>query len=486
LRIGMVSALTWVLGLLCLNVPSDAQIKVMSPEWLVGSFPNRGKIQGSTSTFGAPFFGDDVIGKLVYGESTSGHEHCTADDYALPDQNPEAALRGTSENSDGRLINIVVVRRGKCSFTQKVKIAYQKGAHAVIIVDKEDSDLTSQSIQNVIVADDGYGEEIHIPSILISKQDGAALIEAMSKTTVTAQLSWDVPQDHVVSMDLWMSSGSSDSLQFLKEFSEKRKALNEVMRFQPHYAVFSMASSDPAVYQGLCSDTTGNFCAEDPDSAGDITGKDVLAEDVRQLCIHELTKKDQKTDFGGKMPAVEYAEEFWNYVQQFEDACPLTGHDPRARFGTECSEKLMQKIGLDLDKVRQCVASTHDEKLRKERDNSAWSPRALRINGWRYTGMLDSDLVTRAVCAGFTSKPKECEDLIAPRNPFEVYGNSRQDGVGIITFVSGLTCLAVLLCLSFLCYRRRLKSNIQNSIREEVMLEVQCQMASYSKLGGEL
>lgn len=406
----MVSALACVVGWLCLSVPSNAQIKVMSPQWLVGQFPNHGKIQGSTSTFGAPFFGDDVIGKLVYGESTSGHQHCTADDYTLPDQDTEAAvaLRGFSENSEGRLINIVVVRRGKCSFTQKVKVAYEKGAHAVIIVDREDSDLTWQSLQNVIVADDGYGEEIHIPSILISKQDGAALIEAVSNTTVTAQLSWDVPQDHVVSMDLWMSSGSSDSLQFLKEFSEKRKTLNEVMRFQPHYAVFSMASSDPAVYQGLCSDTTGNFCAEDPDSAGDITGKDVLAEDVRQLCIHELTKKDQTTLSGAKAPAVEYAEEFWNYVEQFEDACPLTGNAPHARFGTECSEKLMQKIGVDVSKVQQCVASTQDSKLKKERDNSAWSPRALRINGWRYTGMMDSDLVTRAVCAGFTTKPKEC------------------------------------------------------------------------------
>merc|ERR1711957_1072104 len=164
---------------------------------------------------------------------------------------------------------------------------------------------------------------------------------------------------------------------------------------------------------------------------------------------------------------VEYAEEFWNYVEQFEDACPLTGNAPHARFGTECSEKLMQKIGVDVSKVQQCVASTQDLKLKKERDNSAWSPRALRINGWRYTGMMDSDLVTRAVCAGFTIKPKECQDLIAPRNPFEVYGKSRQDGISIIAFVSGLTCLAVFLCLSFLCYRRRLKSNIQSSIREE-------------------
>lgn len=480
----MISAFAKVVGLFYLTVRSDAQIRVMSPQWLVENFQDHGKVQGSTSTFGAPFFGDDVIGKLVYGESTSGHEHCTVDDYTLPDQDAEVALRGSSENAEAQLINIVVVRRGKCSFTQKVKVAYQKGAHAVIVVDKEDSDLTSKDLQNVIVADDGYGGEIHIPSILISKQDGAALIDAVSKTTVTVQLSWDIPQNHVVNMDLWMSSGSSESLQFMKEFSEKRKTLNEVMRFQPHYAVFSMASSDPAVYQGLCSDTTGKYCAEDPDSAGDVKGRDVLDEDVRQLCIHELTKKTM--DLGGKAPTVEYAEEFWNYVEQFEDACPLTGDQPVAKFGTECSEKLMRKVGLDVDRVRQCVVSTYEEKLRKERDNSAWSPRALRINGWRYTGMMDSDLVTRAVCAGFTTKPQECEDLIAPRNPFEVYAGSVQNGISVTMFVGGLISLAVVLCLALLCYRRHMKVNMQHSIREEVMLEVQQQMASYSKLGGEL
>merc|ERR1711865_1218418 len=189
----------------------------------------------------------------------------------------------------------------------------------------------------------------------------------------------------------------------------------------------------------------------------------------------------------GKQTGVLFAEPYWNYVEKLPDSCPVAGGSSEdSKFGYACSKKLMEELGIDTTSVDKCVMDTKDEKLKEQRNHQAWSPKALRINGWRYTGMLDADLVTRAVCAGFTSKPKECQDLIAPRNPLEVYGKSRQDGIGIIAFVSGLICLAVLLCLSFLCYRRRLKSNIQNSIREEVMLEVQCQMASYSKLGGEL
>ena len=42
----------------------------------------------------------------------------------------------------------------------EVRVAQEKkGAHAVIIVDQESSSYTSETIQNLIVADDGYGEQ---------------------------------------------------------------------------------------------------------------------------------------------------------------------------------------------------------------------------------------------------------------------------------------------------------------------------------------
>merc|ERR1719446_403458 len=113
-----------------------------------------------------------------------------------------------------------------------------------------------------------------------------------------------------------MSSASHESNMFLKEFASKRRALNQVMSFNPHYAVMSMDGGDPGVFQGLCSDDTGRYCAEDPDGAGDVTGKDVLDEDVRQLCIHEISKV-ARTDLGHlrsgtKTP--EFAEKYWDYL----------------------------------------------------------------------------------------------------------------------------------------------------------------------------
>merc|ERR1719436_1275871 len=81
--------------------------------------------------------------------------------------------------------------------------------------------------------------------------------------------------------------------------------------------------------------------------------------------------------------------------------------------------KLMKDVGVDVPKIHDCVLGTMQEKLQHERENTAWSPRALRINGWRYSGILDADLVTRAICSGFIKQPDECAQLLTPRDPLQ-------------------------------------------------------------------
>jgi len=461
-----------------------AQVRVMSPDWLVRKFSNTmGRIEGSTATFGAPFYGDRVLGSLVYGESQLNHQHCAADDYTVSTMEKF----GTDSNSQKtRLINIILVRRGKCSFTTKVKVAYDKGAHAVIIVDREDSELTTADMKNIIVADDGFGDKIHIPSVLIAKTEGNKLIEAAKSGQVLVELAWDLPTDHIVVTDLWMSSASQVSLKFLKEFSPKRRVLNEVMIFQPHYAVFGMDGSNPQIYNGLCSDDSGQFCAEDPDGAGPIKGKDVLDEDVRQLCIHMVHKVLRSTEASTKAgkPGVEYAAKYWDYVEQLLDSCPLGLANPQDRFGTECSTRLMNKVGIDVPRVAACVRVNTTSYLKAEREHQAWSPRALRINGWRYSGILDADLVMRAICSGFVTQPTECADLMKKRDPFVPYFEPKPEGVTFLQMLMWLLGVCLVLFGSMLLYKRYLKKEMRTTLREEVMLEVQAQMGEYQKMMG--
>merc|ERR1711920_774871 len=121
------------------------------------------------------------------------------------------------------------------------------------------------------------------------------------------------------------------------------------------------------------------------------------------------------------------------------DECPLNGDQPLRRFGQQCAERLLTTVGLDVAKVQECVSQTKERKLKEERDNTAWSPRALRINGWRFSGMLDADLVTRAICSGFIIQPSECATLTAPVQRFVV----PTPGVSMTTLVGSLCMVLV-------------------------------------------
>lgn len=480
----MAARRTFAVCLASLSLSVRAQVRVMSPDWLVDQFKEtKGRIDGTTAMFGAPFYGERLLGRLVWGDSMKNHSHCEDADYSVPDAD-EMQPQGKSYKQV-RLIHIIMVRRGKCSFVTKVRVAKAKGAHAVIVVDKEDSHLTSRDIRRIIVSDDGYGSSIEIPSLLISRQEGQLLIDAAKKKEqVIIELAWDVPTNHVVIMDLWMSSASQESLRFLKAFAPKRRELNEKVKFVPHYQVFSMQPED---FNELCTDVSASYCAEDPDGSGPITGKMVLDENIRQLCIHELTKVkhtdlDAASDPGNPTGIVEYASKYWDYVEQMLTQCPLDSKDPAHRFahrfGQVCSEGLMRMVGIDVDKVNRCMNLTGETKLKEERDNKAWSTRALRINGWKYSGTLDADLVTRAICAAFTKQPPACVSLVEPVNPFKAR-QPEQGGISLSIFFGALLCVAVVTIGALLLYKSSLTRHIHSALREEVMLEVQAQLDTY-------
>jgi len=280
-----------------------------------------------------------------------------------------------------------------------------------------------------------------------------------------------------MTLDLWMSSASQESQRFLHDFAPKRKALGYNVNFVPHYHVFGMEATLDS--NELCTDASAHYCAEDPDGSGPITGKMVLEEDVRQLCVHELDQDQARQ--ASKTALDSYSSKYWEYVQLLMGSCPLDGATPDRRFGRECSERLMDKVHVNATAVAKCASETTDTKLRIQRENAAWSPRAVRINGWRYTGTIDADLVTRALCTGFVAQPSTCKHLVEPVRPFSVEPIA-EDGIGFAWIVVVLLLIAALMVGALVLYKRSLTQHIHTSLREEVMLEVQAQMDAYKQM----
>ena len=140
-------------------------LKIVSPSNLAKD------IEGVLASFGPPTFSKISNTELVlYNDNTS------------PDANDacENPTNGSSFNG-----KIVVIRRGICKFPEKVKRAQDFGALAVIIVNNTN---TSSIIAMSGINSNGIDSLITIPSLMISLDDGDALINAIVSNKVTATL----------------------------------------------------------------------------------------------------------------------------------------------------------------------------------------------------------------------------------------------------------------------------------------------------------
>lgn len=105
---------------------------------------------------------------------------------------------------------VVLVDRGNCTFVSKVRNIEKLGVKMAIVADNRDEDS-----ENMIMADDGSGHSVHIPSFIIRKKAGEHLKDAVKrnekgeKTTpnvyIKGELLIDRP-DNRVEYELWYSS----------------------------------------------------------------------------------------------------------------------------------------------------------------------------------------------------------------------------------------------------------------------------------------
>jgi|LSQX01.1.fsa_nt_gb archaellum component FlaF (FlaF/FlaG flagellin family) len=144
------------------GVPGRMQMYLWSPPGLVlGTYlkVNNGSLAGSyyseKAGFGPQLPTTPITADLVLVENsgTDPHDGCTPLTNA-------ADLNG----------KIAVIRRGSCSFVNKVEVAQNAGALAVVVTNTESGDP-------IIMG--GDGTNITIPSVMIYQSDGEAIIDAL-------------------------------------------------------------------------------------------------------------------------------------------------------------------------------------------------------------------------------------------------------------------------------------------------------------------
>ena len=135
----------------------SAKLVVYSPTELRNKIdPQNGEIKSSLANFGHTPYGHSIVGKVWYDkENIDGCNNFTIDitGEGDPDATPSP---------------IVLVKRGGCAFVKKARNVEHAGGALTVIVDTRDK----SKVERIIMIDDGTGNGINIPSMLINKKEG--------------------------------------------------------------------------------------------------------------------------------------------------------------------------------------------------------------------------------------------------------------------------------------------------------------------------
>lgn len=377
-------------------------------------------------------------------------------------------------------------------YFSKVRNAQRAGAAGVIIADNtclcsdtecmNNSGLPTCESTEPIMADDGSGADISIPSFLMFKRDADKVKDTlMSNSPVQIEMSWQLPTpDDRVEYDLWTVPKDVTSKNFLSNFKKLAVALGDRAYFTPHMYIYDGVRSHCQGNDGenfcynLCTNN-GRYCATDPDNDLEkgISGADVVRESLRRLCIWNIYGA---TDGIGT--------KWWDYVAKFGELCD----SPDYFANEDCVNDAYKKVGIDGEQVKSCMrdsggleADTTNAKLQAEIDAQTQRgvvviPTAF-INTAAIRGSLTASNVFAAICAGYQdgttpdicAKCGKCADAVTCVDKgyctASGSGSGSSGGVSTHTFVTSMFMVFALFSAAAVWHYKKTREEMRDQVR---------------------
>lgn len=434
--------------------------------------------------FGIPPYGGSIAQNLYYAESN----------LCEPNVDTRKGYPTRPKDKDGKQEPwpspyILMVDRGGCTFVQKVRNAQRSGAAGVIIADNtclcKDPACTSVNegttcqTAEPIMADDGSGSDITIPSFLMFKHDADNVKSVVEvDTMVQLEMAWSLPSpDDRVEYDLWTVPTEIVSRSFLKKFKDVAISLGERAYFTPHMFIYDGIKSGCQGLNGenqcynLCTNN-GRYCATDPDNNLDkgISGADVVIESLRRICIW---KHYGEANGVGK--------EWFSYVTEFMDRCDT----PNFFSNDDCIYDAYKRSGVDQRVVDQCMKDSGgtendvsnaflDSELDAQTQRGVVILPSAFVNTAALRGSLTVPNVFSAICAGYLlgTEPKICKlcDVCPDKETCAVKGYCTGGSGGskkVSMHFYILSLLAIVASLSFagIFYYRKSQEDMREQVR---------------------
>lgn len=452
----------------------------------------------SDALFGIPAYGGGVQAR-IYHPSPNPSFGCTP--ITDPQTPPGSVL----------LLN----RGGGCTFTQKAWAAQSAGAAGLILIDNLGVCGVSPACSNAVcgmlpggamrcpyyqplditcecdlplLADDGSGALITIPTFLVGREDGAVIARAATQGAghmpdALAAMRWDIPAaDGRAQFGLWQDANDDVAWAFRNAFRPFIEYLEGAVDFNPHFWLIdgrAQGCDVPSLPCGSQCINGGYYCATDPDGDLDagISGADIVVENLRQMCV-----------FGVASASSSVARGWWMYADAYAATCTTA-----ATWTTACAEGVMRSVGIDAGAVRACVASSNataaapgsrdftntllqsDMDLRAEMNirvlPSATVEDVILSGGMAPIGVL------KAICAAFWSVPGSapavcrCTDGSVGDLPGCVNRNapsaapSKMPGWAVALLVIGILCCVASIAAAYY-YARATHADVSSMLEE--------------------
>lgn len=391
--------------LLSLLLFVNSKFIVKSPKDLYSFFPQQ-KIKATISNFGLIPYGISIEGKLNFYTLIS--DGCQPFSFQFPihpkvDESP-----------------ILLLTLGGCSAITKILNVQQARAHAVIFINNN----PNQNISDINIQDEGKGEQVTIPSLLISYEDGEILKSFYKKNindnniinSIKVNIEFEMEHpDNTVEYDLFYSPDDPDVYSLLRNLNQYDVKLGEHNELRIHFVTYTdnEYKEDIKTIIPNCLGS-GRYCVNShkTNEGEQVDGSEILKEMITQKCIHQYAYKNKQKYY------------YWEYMNKFYDNCIV-----KNKFTRECSTYCSIMVNLPFDKINICVRESYEateaerkivnyeqifnnkilEEEEKYRKSFAIKKvPSLFINERYYLGNWRADYIFEAICAGLLQKPEIC------------------------------------------------------------------------------
>lgn len=365
----------------------QTRITIINPPSLANIFPNP--IPASFSTFGKIYNGYNIRGKVLLPPNTSFNEN-----YACNPLQPLSLQMATPELDS---YPIILLDKGNCSYTQITRNVQNAHGYIALIINNVPGNPKSFSVTDDDTTD---SDNILIPAILISKEDGNAIKQyILSNPTEKVQIHIEVSiqRSEIVTIDLYTDVIEQTSYILLKEFYSYYQLLEKYIIFNPMYISYQQTFNNETEMKQNCV-SNGKYCfnLNLPNTTTSMNGKELLIESLFHQCLYKTNR-----------------EKFFAYSNYYYNNCLLKSND------LHCGKDITQ-----YDDVMRCVNSSFVIENDYESDNTIFNNNinmltqnkilitpTIEVNKRKMKGRLTGMNLFYNICASFISAPKCCREL---------------------------------------------------------------------------